>query len=336
MTIERRQNMTHRRTLLQWPAALLPLTFPWACSPAHAQTRKYPDKPIRFVVPFAAGGGGDTMARFLAQRLYDRVGQTIVVENKVGAGGNLGSDFVLKSAPDGYTLLNMSSTYPIQAAVSKLPYDPIEDLQPIALISRDPAMVIVGAGSPLKTLNDLIAAARKDPGKLTYGSAGVGSIAHLGMEELAFILGIKLTHVPYKGSSQAFNDVISNQIDMMLTSATFGAPFIKSNRVIGLGVAGNQRVTTLPDMPTFAELGYPSYQVFDWKALAGPKGIPPQVVAFLNAEVNAILADKATSGKFEADGTRMVGGSPEQMMAQIKADIERWKRVVEKAGVKVE
>lgn len=328
--------MPNRRTLFRWSSAVLPMATPWATLPARSQARKYPEKPIRFIVPFAAGGGGDTMARFLSQRLFERVGQTVVVENKVGAGGILGSDFVLKSAPDGYTLLNMSSTYPIQAAVSKLPYDPIEDMQPIAMISRDPALVIVGLNSPIKTLNDLITAAKKNPGKLTYGSAGVGSIAHLGMEELAFIVGIKLTHVPYKGSSQAFNDVIGNQIDMMLTSATFGAPFVKSNRVIGLGVAGHQRVTTMPDLATFTELGYPAFQVFDWKALAGPKGIPAQVVSFLNAEVNAILSDKATAGKFEADGTRMMGGTPEQMMAQIKSDIERWKRVVEKANVKVE
>ena len=167
---------------------------------APAQGRKYPDRPIKFVVPFAAGGGGDTVARFLAQRLTERVAQPVVVENRVGAGGSVGADFVLKSAPDGYTLLNMSSTYPIQAAVTRLPYDPIADMQAIAMVSRDPVVLVVGSKSPFKNLAALIAAAQKEPGKLSYGSAGVGSIAHLGMEELAFIMGVKLIHVPYKGS----------------------------------------------------------------------------------------------------------------------------------------
>ena len=303
---------------------------------APAQGRKYPDRPIKFVVPFAAGGGGDTVARFLAQRLTERVAQPVVVENRVGAGGSVGADFVLKSAPDGYTLLNMSSTYPIQAAVTRLPYDPIADMQAIAMVSRDPVVLVVGSKSPFKNLAALIAAAQKEPGKLSYGSAGVGSIAHLGMEELAFIMGVKLIHVPYKGSSQAFNDVISGSIDMMLTSATFGAPFIKSGRVLGLGVAGNERMGHLPDLPTFAEQGLADCNVVDWKALAGPKGMPADVVALLNSEINAILRERATATKFEADSTKLVGGSPEYMMDTIRADIARWRRVVQKAKIKVE
>jgi tripartite-type tricarboxylate transporter receptor subunit TctC len=324
--ITRRQSMT----------LALATVAPWVTQPLLAQARKYPERPIKFVVPFAAGGGGDTVARFLAQRLSERVAQPVVVENRVGAGGSVGADFVLKSPPDGYTLLNMSSTYPIQAAVTKLPYDPIADMQAVAMISRDPVVLVVGSKSPFKNLAALIAAAQKEPGKLSYGSAGVGSIAHLGMEELAFIMGVKLIHVPYKGSSQAFNDVISGSIDMMLTSATFGAPFIKSGRVLGLGVAGSERMGHLPDLPTFAEQGLPDYNVVDWKALAGPKGMPADVVAFLNTEINAILRERATATKFEADGTKLVGGSPEQMMDTIRADIARWRRVVEKAKIKVE
>ena len=325
--------MITRRQSLQWAVASAAAVWPWL---APAQTRKYPDRPIKFVVPFAAGGGGDTVARFLAQRLSERVAQPVVVENRVGAGGSVGADFVLKSAPDGYTLLNMSSTYPIQAAVTKLPYDPIADMQPVAMISRDPVVLVVGSKSPFKNLSALIAAAQKEPGKLSYGSAGVGSIAHLGMEELAFIMGVKLIHVPYKGSSQAFNDVISGSIDMMLTSATFGAPFIKSGRVLGLGVAGNERMGHLADLTTFAEQGIADYNVVDWKALAGPKGMPADVVALLNSEINAILRERTTATKFEADGTKLVGGSPEQMMDIIRADIQRWRRVVEKAKIKVE
>lgn len=238
--------MIRRDFLLQGAAfsaaALAPLAF--------AQQRKYPEKPIRFVVPFAAGGGGDVVARMLAQRLSERINNPVVVENRTGAGGNIGSDFVLKSPADGYTLLNMSSTYPIQAAVSKLPFDPIADMQPIIMVSRDPVVLLVNAASPLKSAKDVHAAAQRTPGKLTYGSAGVGSIAHLGMEELAFVMGIKLVHVPYKGSSQAFTDLLGGQVDMMLTSATFSGPHIKGGKVRGLGIAGTERMPTLADVPT--------------------------------------------------------------------------------------
>ena len=302
---------------------------------AFAQQR-FPTKPTKFVVPFAAGGGGDVVARMLAQRLQERVNSPIVVENRTGAGGNIGSDFVLKSPPDGYTLLNMSSTYPIQAAVSKLPFDPIADMQPIIMVSRDPVVLLVNAGSPLGDAKDLHAAATKSPGKLTYGSAGVGSIAHLGMEELAHVMGIKLTHVPYKGSSQAFTDVLGGQVDMMLTSATFSGPHVKGGKVRGLGIAGAQRMPTLADVPTFEEQGFKGYNVVDWKAVAGPKGIPPDVVAFLNRELNEVLRHKAVTEKFEAEGTTAVGGTPEQMMEIVRSDVQRWRRVVQEANVKIE
>ncbi len=307
-----------------------------ASIPTLRAQQKYPAKPIRFVVPFAAGGGGDVVARMLATRLQERLNNPVVVENRVGAGGNIGSDYVLKSPPDGYTLLNMSSSYPIQAAVSKVPYDPIGDLQPIVMVSRDPVVMIVNAASPLKNAKDLFEAARRSPDRLTHGSAGVGSIAHLGTEELAYIMGIRLVHVPYKGSSQAFTDVLGGQVDMMLTSATFATPHIKGGKVRAIGIAGIQRMPTLPDVATFEEQGFKDYNVVDWKAVAGPKGIPADVVALLNRELNAVLQDKGVTDKFAAEGTTAVGGTPEQMMEIVRADIERWKRVAEKAKVKIE
>jgi tripartite-type tricarboxylate transporter receptor subunit TctC len=321
-----------RRVFIQSGLALAAAS---AAGIALAQ-QKYPTKPIKFVVPFAAGGGGDVVARMLAQRLQERIGNPIVVENRTGAGGNIGSDFVLKSPPDGYTLLNMSSSYPIQAAVSKLPFDPIGDMQPIIMVSRDPVVLLVNASSPLKDAKDLHAAATRNPARLTYGSAGVGSIAHLGMEELAHVMGVKLVHVPYKGSSQAFTDVLGGQVDMMLTSATFSAPHIKGGKVRGLGIAGTQRMPTLADVPTFEEQGFKGYNVVDWKAVAGPKGMPPDVVAFLNRELNEVLRMKAITDKFEAEGTTAVGGTPEQMMEIVRSDVQRWKRVAEDAKVRIE
>ena len=306
-----------------------------ASLPLRAQQR-FPGKPIRFVVPFAAGGGGDLTARMLAQRLSERLNNPVVVENRTGAGGNIGSDFVLKSPPDGYTLLNMSSTYPIQAAVSKLPFDPIADMQPIVMVSRDPVVLLVNTNSPLKSVRDLFEAAKKTPDKLTHGSAGVGSIAHLGTEELAYLAGIKLVHVPYKGSSQAFSDLLGGQVDMMLTSATFGAAQVKGGRVRALGIAGRERLASLPEIPTFEEQGIAGYNVVDWKAVAGPRGIPTDVVAFLNRELNAVLQSKEVTEKMKAEGTTAVGGTPEQMMEIVRSDIARWKRVAEMAKVKIE
>ena len=325
--------MTQRRRFLQTSLALAA----GSSLPSFAQQAgRFPAKPIKFVVPFSAGGGGDTVARLLAQRLSERTNNPVVVENRTGAGGNIGTDFVLKSAPDGYTLLNMSSTYPIQAAVSKLPFDPIGDMQPIIMVSRDPVVLMVHPDSPLKNARDLIEAAKKAPGKITHGSAGVGSIAHLGMEELAFLMGVQLLHVPYKGSSQAFSDLLGSSVALMLSSATFSQPYIKAGRVRALGIAGTQRIPQLPDVPTFEEQGVKGYNVVDWKAVAGPKGIPPDVVAYLNAELNAVLKHKAVADKFEAEGTTAVGGSPEDMMKVVRSDIERWKSVAEKAKVKIE
>lgn len=296
----------------------------------------FPSRPITFVVPFAAGGGGDVVARMLAKGLTERTNVPVVVENRVGAGGNIGSNYVLKSSPDGYTLLNMSSSYAIQAAVSKLPYDPLADMQPILMVSRDPAVIVVNVDSPLRTGKDLQDAAKAQPARLTYGSAGVGSIAHLGMEELAYNMGIKLVHVPYKGSSQAFNDVLARNVDMMLTSTTYAATFIKAGRVRALGISNPTRLAFLPDVPTFAEQGWPNYQVVDWKAVAGPKGIPPEVVAFLNREMNEAMKKESIAEKFRTEGTTIVGGTPEQMMQVVRSDIERWRNLVKVANIKVE
>jgi len=197
-------------------------------------------------------------------------------------------------------------------------------------------VLLVNAASPVRNARDLFDAAKRSPGKLTYGSAGVGSIAHLGTEELAHIMGIKLVHVPYKGSSQAFTDVLGGQVDMMLTSATFAAPHIKGGKVRALGIAGSQRVASLPEVPTFEEQGFPGYNVVDWKAVAGPRGIPADVVALLNSELNAVLKSQAVADKFRAEGTTAVGGTPEEMMQIVRSDVERWRRVAEAAKVKIE
>jgi len=231
----------------------------------------------------------------------------------------------------------MSSTYAIQAAIGKnLNFDPIKDMQPIIMVSRDPVVMIVRTSSALNNAKELIAAAKAKPGKLTHGSAGIGSIAHLGTEELAFLMGISLVHVPYKGSSQAFSDLIGGNVDMMLTSATFASPYIKSGRVKALGIAGKERLPNLPDVQTFEEQGIKGYDVVDWKAVAGPKGMPAEAVKFLNIELNKVLQHKSVTDRFSAEGTTSVGGTPEHLLQTIVSDIERWKRVIKEANIKFE
>jgi tripartite-type tricarboxylate transporter receptor subunit TctC len=300
-----------------------------------AQTT-FPERPITFVVPFAAGGGGDLTARLLAKALGEQLRVSIVVENRVGAGGNIGSAYVLRSKPDGYTLLNMSSSYPIQAAVSKTPYDPIRDMVPIALVSRNAVVIIVRADSPLRDAKDLQKSARANPDKLTYGSAGIGSIAHLGMEELGVQMDAQLKHVPYKGSSQALGDLMAGSIDMMLTTAIAAMGLIKTGKVRALGVAGNTRQETMPEVPTFAEQGWPGYQISEWKALAAPAGTPPDVVATLNRSINQVLRSEQVAAKLREEGSEVAGGTPDAMMALVRADIERWKAVARKSGVSIE
>jgi tripartite-type tricarboxylate transporter receptor subunit TctC len=294
----------------------------------------FPNRPISFVVPFAAGGGGDVIARLVAKGLSERFPTGVVVENRVGASGNIGAAHVLKSPPDGYTLLNMSSTYAIQAAVNKkLPYDPIGDLQPVMMVSRDPVVAIVHPDSPIRDAKVLADLARKSPGKISHGSAGMGSIAHMAAEELGYNMGVQLLHVPYKGSSQAFTDVMGRSVDLMFTSATFAAQHVKTGRVRAIGISGTRRSSQLPEVATFAEQGYPKYQVVDWKAIGGPRGMPPEVLGRLNRELNEVLKMPAIRDKFESEGTTVLGGSPEDMSKLIREDIERWTTLVKAANL---
>lgn len=304
--------------------SLAPIGFP-----LFAQQDRFPSKPLRFIVPFAAGGGGDAIARITGQKLSERLNSPVVIENRTGAGGTVGSAYVMKSAPDGYTLLNMSSSYCIQAAMGPLPFDPILDMQPIIMLAQTPMVLLVHNDSPFRSASDLIAAAKKNPDRYTHGSAGIGSIAHLSMEEFAYLAEIKLVHVPYKGSSLAMNDLLGGNVDLLLSTSTFTAPYVKSKRVRALGVAGQSRLAILPDVPTFEEQGLKDFNVVDNKGLGGPQGITPEVVAFLNAELNGVLKEPAVYTRLEDEGTTAVGGSPDHMLRLVRTDIARWKKVID-------
>ena len=321
------------------PSAFLALSFASAvvayAAVALAQPA-FPSKPIRIVVPFSPGGGGDFVARKVAMRLAERTGVSVVVDNRAGASGNLGAELVVRSTPDGYTLLSTSSTYGIQASLGKQPFDPIKDVTPIVAVSRSPAVIIVRPGSPFRTLSDLVQAAKRQPGQLTYGTAGVGAIAHMNMENMASVAGIRMTHVPYKGSSQALTDMLGGNIDVTTANPMVASPLVRNGRVRALAVGGTSRLPTLPDVPTFAEAGLPGYDPFDWKAMFGPKGIAPAVVARLNAEVNAIVHEKEFAAALETDGSYALGGTPADLLALIRADVERWRTLVRERQIKVE
>lgn len=322
----------HRRSFLRTG-----LSAGLVCVSARAGAQSdFPNRPITFVVPFAPGGGGDLMARMVGKELASRIGVSVVVENRAGAGGNMGAAHVLRAKPDGYTLLNMSSTYAIQAAVGKTPFDAIEEMQPIVMLASDPAIVLALPGSPLRDAKSLAAAGKAQPGRIRYGSAGVGSIAHLGMVELGLRLGIEMQHIPYKGTSQVYADLMAGSIDVMLAGTTFAATQIRAGRLISLGIAGTRRTSSLPEVPTFAEQGYPEYQVHDWKAIGGPRGMPPAVVQYLNRELNAVLAQQSVTEKLTGEGSAPVGGTPDQMMQVIRRDIAHWRNIVRTGNVTVE
>jgi len=304
-------------------------------APLLAQ-QPFPHKPIRIVVPFSPGGGGDFVARKVAARLGERTGVSVVVDNRAGASGNLGAELVVRSTPDGYTILSTSSTYGIQASLGKQPFDPIKDVTPIIAMSRSPAVIIVRPASSFRTLQDLIDAAKKQPGHLTYGTAGVGAIAHMNMEHMASVAGIRMTHVPYKGSSQALTDMLGGNIDVTTANPMVASPLVRSGRVRALAVGGNSRLPTLPDVPTYTEAGLKGFDPFDWKALIGPKGMPAAALQRLNSEVNAIVHEKEFASALESDGSIPLGGTPADLLALLKADVERWRTLVRERQIKVE
>ena len=309
--------------------ALLPATSAWSQQP-------YPSRPVRIIVPFSPGGGGDLMARKVAAKLAERTGGSVFVENRAGASGNIGAEVVVRSAPDGYTLLSTSSTYGIQASLGKTPFHPLNDVTPIVAMARAPAVLIVAPNSPFKTLRDVINAAKRYPGEVTFGTAGIGAIAHMNMEHFASVAGVRMTHVPYKGSSQALTDMLAGNIAITTANPSVTAPLVKAKRVRALAVGGNHRLPSMPDVPTYAEAGLSGFDPYDWKAILGPKGIAPEVVSRLNSEINAIVKDRDFAAVLEADGSTALGGPPSQLAALIKSDIERWRNLIRDRNIKVE
>jgi tripartite-type tricarboxylate transporter receptor subunit TctC len=300
------------------------------------QGQQYPTKPVRIIAPFAPGGGTDFIARLIAQKLTERLGQQVIVENKPGAGGNLGAEFAVKSAPDGYTLLLVAGSYTVNPSLYKLSFDPVNDITPIVQLSQGPFVVAVHPSVPANNLKELIELARRQPDKLSYASAGSGSITHLASELFLDMAKIKIVHIPYKGTGPALNDTIAGSTQLIFGSVSTTLQFVKSGRLRGLAVTTPRRISALPDLPTVAEAGVPGYEVVLWHGLVAPKGVPRPIVDRLSREANEVLKAKDMGDLLATDGVAPAGGTPEQFRAVIKADIERWRGVVKQANIKVD
>ena len=296
----------------------------------------WPDRPVRLIVPFPAGSSTDIVSRILAQRLGPRLGQQVVVENRVGASGNLGSDAIAKASPDGYTFgIATTSTHAVALSLSpNLPYDPIKDFAPIGMIGSAPYVLVVYPGLPARNLGELIALAKAKPGTLNYGSAGVASLAHLATALFAASAGINITHVPYKSSAQSVTDMLTGRLEMQLATIAPTLPYIRAGQLRPLATSGAQRSAALPDVPTVAESGIAGYDAALWAAFVTPAATRPAIVARLNRELNEILYAADARDAIIAQGVDPEPGPPEALTARIRADIEKWRGVVAKAGIR--
>jgi tripartite-type tricarboxylate transporter receptor subunit TctC len=305
-----------------------------AVLPAEAQN--YPTKPVRVIVPFAPGGGSDFIGRFIAQRLSDSFGRQVIVENKPGAGGMLGIAEGVKAAPDGYTLMLIASSYTVNPSIYKLKFDPVGDITPIIQLSQGPLLVVVRPSLPVKNLKDLIALAKSKPGQVNFASSGQGSVIHLATELFDTMAGVKMNHIPYKGTGPALTDTIGGQTDVFFSSTATAMPQVQAGKLRALAVTTAKRIPALPEVPTIAEAGVPGYDVVLWHGLIGPKGMPKDVVDRINAEAMKALKLKETAAQLQNDGVAPAGGSPAQFGQTIGKEIGMWKKVVAEAGVKVE
>jgi len=317
-------------------AAFVSLALALVAGAAMAQ--RYPAKPIRLIVPFPPGGGTDIAARTIANKLSESVKWTFVVENKPGAGGNLGVEQAVKSPADGYTLLiGQTSNLAINPTLYvKLPYDSLKDLSPVALIVSAPVVFVVAANSRYASLGDLLAAAKRDPGGITFASPGNGTVSHLAGELLQRAAGVKLTHVPYKGASQALTDTLGGQVQSFMSSVPSALSQIKGGRLRAIAVTSAKRSPELPDAPTIAESGYGGFEANTWYGLLAPAGTPAPVIARLNAEVNRALRTPEVRERLASEGGEPLGGSPEQFASFLKAEHAKWGRIVRESGARAE
>ncbi len=309
-----------------------------ACCAAASDAADYPERPIRLVVPFPAGGGADILARTVVPKVADILGETIYVDNRPGAGGNVGAEIVAHSAPDGYTLLyGTNGTHAInQTLYGNLRFDPIGDFAPVSRMTSIAAMLTVNPAFPATSVSELIAYARANPGKVNFASAGNGTTSHLAGELFKTMAAIDIVHVPYRGGAAAISDVIAGRVQMMIDVMPNAYPRVKSGQLRGLAVTTAQRFPTAPDIPTMAESGLPGYEVSAWDGILAPAGTPAPIIDKLNAAIRQALDDPQVRDSLIARGAQPVAGTPEAFARHIRSETEKWAKVVRQSGAKVD
>ena len=302
-----------------------------------ALAQPYPSKPIRLVVPFPPGGPTDLLARTLGQKLQERIGQSVIIDNKPGASTIIGVDAVVKSPADGYTLLLGSNSLALNRfLILKMPYDIDRDIVPVVLLTKISNALVVHPSLPVKDLKEFISYARANPGKITYASTGNGTATHLFGEMFASMTGIEMTHVPYKGTAPALNDLLSGQVNAMFDSLTSVIPNVRAGKVRLIGLTNSKRAMFAPEMPTLSELGLPDYEATGWFGVAAPAKVPTEVINKLNFEINAILQTPEMAAKLSQLGGEVAGGSPDDFKLFIQSEAKKWGRVIQDAKIKME
>jgi len=323
------------------------LRYPWkfravlvllvACATASAHAQNYPIHPIRMLVGFPAGGGADIVARIVTPKLSDGLREQVIVDNRPGAGSTIASDLTAKAAPDGYTLLMVSSSHAINAGLpKKLGYDALGDFTGIALVAAAPLILVVHPSLPVRSVDELIALARRHPGRLNYASSGAGGTSHLAAELFKMLAKVELTHVPYKGAPQALADVISGEVQVLFPALPTALSQVKAGRVRAIAITSSRRSKVVPDIPTLAERGLPEYEATNWYGLLGPAGIPKSIVSRLNAVTVEVLANADVREAILRQGAEPIGSSAAEFERYLKAEIEKWKAVIKRAGIRAD
>jgi tripartite-type tricarboxylate transporter receptor subunit TctC len=307
-----------------------------ACAPAHAAQADYPTKPVRWIIPFAAGGGTDVVARPIALKMGERLGQSIVYENRGGGGGVIAGEIVAKANPDGYTLLVAAvAVMTVNVSLMKMPFDPVKDFAPITKFASVPNMLVARAGFKPRTVKDIVDYAKANPDQIKWASSGTGSGGMLGMERFRLKLGLKVTHVPYKGAGPATVALISNEADLLFANPGVFMPHIKAGRLRSVAIADAKRIAILPDVPTMTEAGYPGFESGSWYGLAAPARTPAKVISFLHAQTVKVLSEPDVIARLAQDGASPVGNTPQAFAQEIRDDIAKWAKVIKDANIKM-
>jgi tripartite-type tricarboxylate transporter receptor subunit TctC len=304
---------------------------------ASTAAQPYPNKPLRWIVPIAAGGGTDLTTRIVAQRVSEQIGQQIVVDNRIGASGNIGAEIATRAAPDGYTLLTTVASYaPNHALMERTPFDLVRDLAHVTQLTTQAYILLVHPSVAAANVKEFVALARKSPKPFTYGSSGVATLQHMSGVLLASIAGIEATHVPYKGGALALNDIVSGRLQFFFGVMLSSMPHIKSGKLNALAVTSSRRSQVFPELPTIAESGFPGYVVDNWYGTAVPAKTPPAVIAKLHAEIVRALKHPTVEQRLRTDGSEPGGATPDEITAIVRNDLARWRKIVNEAGIKAE